>query len=96
MACSDDEGNLSNQADGNDRHQGDGNSQSDQTLGKGKFVLVEVRVAALVLTIICLEDRVVDTLMRADLEADVDRVGDQEQDGCDAGDVEDSIGSFLG
>jgi hypothetical protein len=33
--------------------------------------------------------------MRANLEPNIDRVGDQEQDGCDAGDVEDITGDFF-
>ena len=48
-----------------------------------------------VLMLVCLENLIVDTLMRANLEVDKDRIGDQEQDRCDAGDVEDVIGDFL-
>jgi len=94
LASPNDEGDLSDQTDGNDRDQGDGNGEGNHALGERKLILLHVLVAG-VFMLVCLEDRVVDTLMRANLEADIDRIGDQEQDGCDAGYVEDIIGDFF-
>jgi hypothetical protein len=45
--------------------------------------------------LIRLKNGIVDALMRTDLEPDIDGVGDEEEDGCDTGDVEDTLADFT-
>lgn len=75
-------GHVWNLLDEEDRHEGDkGNSKDkgDNTLGQGELGFPQVLVAVLVAQVIEFQDIVVQTMVRAGLEVDVDEEG-HEQD----------------
>lgn len=78
-----DERNLLHQVDGNDCDQGDSNTQSENTFGEGKFLFL-LAFILLLLVLLLLEDGVIDTLVRPDLEIDVDDVRDDKEARRDA------------
>lgn len=71
------------QVDGNDCDQGDSNRESENTFGESEFLFLLNFILQL-LVLLLLENSVIDTLMRPNLEIDVDGVRDDEQEGCDA------------
>lgn len=48
-----------------------------------------------VLVLIRLEDSIVDALMRTNLEPDINSIGYDEEDGSNAGDVDDTLADFA-
>ena len=82
---------LVNQADCDDCDKANRDGESKDTLGEGEFFLSGVLVLVFVLLVVLFENRVVYTLVGANLEEDIDGVGDDEENGCDSGNLEDFL-----
>jgi hypothetical protein len=94
MTFIDNEWDLSDQADGNESNQCNGNREGNYTFSESELLFLQVFRTISVLMLICLKNGIVDAFMRTNLEEDIDGVGDEEEDGCDAGDVEDTLADF--
>jgi len=81
------EGDLVDEGDGDDGDEGDGDDEGDDALDKGEPVDVHLLVPVVVVEGVFLEDGVVNAVVGAGLEEDVDEVGHYEEDGHAVGDV---------
>ena len=70
---------------------GEGDSKGNNTFCEGELILFEIDVTIAVFLLVGLKHAVEEAVVGAQLEEDVDAKGNEEDTGCDAGDVQDVV-----
>lgn len=87
MSLLDDIVDLIDQSNSDDRHEGNRYGQRDAALCERQPMLSGLFVTVVVALLVVVKDGVVDAVVGARLEEDVDEVGNDQEDGGAAGDV---------
>lgn len=86
---------LFNEGDGDDRDKGDADSQRDDRLDHSEAMTAKLLMLVVITLGVGLEDGVVDAMVGSYLENDIDKIGDEEQDGGTTRDFEGLAPEFL-